>query len=107
MQFTRRKNDINRGYLFFFLLFVCVCGTHSSARRLHICWGPALLDELFVSLCLYYREATGINFMILSLLIPNTAEQTCVYLCVSVYSGMLLLAPAGAVFRSASQFALS
>lgn len=86
---------------------MCVCGTHSSARRLHICWGPALLDKLLVSLCLYYREATGINFTILSLLIPNTAEQTCVDLCVSVYSGMLLLAPEGAVFCSAFQFALS
>lgn len=67
MWFTRRKNDINRGSLFSFFFFsfrVCVCITHSSARRLRICWGPALLNERLVSLC--YRKTTAVNVMILS-----------------------------------------
>lgn len=121
MWFTRRKNDINRGSLFsffccwwcfffvFLFCFMCVCVTRSSDRRLHICWGPILLDEWFRSLCLYYRKTTGINFMILSYIYLTHISRPAhifAHLC-TLNSCTLLLAPVGAVFCSVPPLALS
>lgn len=101
--------DLCSLFFFFFFLCVCVCITHSSARRLHICWGPTLLDERLRSLCLYYRKATGINVMILShIYLTQISRPARIFarLC-TPNSWTLLLALVGAIFCSVPLLALS